>query len=732
MGFIIRSQRVKSEDGGFSPVFSGSRGRSLTITTTIENGLSATLNRQRNLFLRGSLAIPDGFTTTRPRTLFAHGRLNGEANVFGSATLDRDRSLFANPNGGAIYAGLAILQRNRTLTVTPHVTHADIDTLNILLTIGGLGAAGFGNKYSGRIIANGVTYPLKAYNYDEGRGDVGITANLTLVRPSDRAAIEAAASFKFDIYDGTGWVNMFDSGKRTGAGFGFAFGDGRPADVLSFATNGDLDNKLLTSPDQDTTIYDSSRLTLNAADYPIVYDTDGNAFIQQLIPFSGLDLYSLLQFVFVTKLGFDGYETTLPNYPIRRADFSITGSYFDGVAGHIGSFSPLIFVKDNVIWLVDSTAPFPPGFGSPVPLNASEYINASLTDTDTNIDAYVVHFADTETEFDYTSNRFIDDPADIVGTFGTPAYTETTKSRTYRDYFKYSNPLVPVRSEKTKEVTTTSGILGGALVTLTTETEEINYDSFARLHTINKTHVGLVPDLAADGFPPAERTIRSERTVFLYGPDRLNPFRQILKHTRKEVSGLVTVDTENKHLGKDFRQQFVEGLAAGNLTADLTVEYAPIQTTTETVQQTEKGQFEIRTRTVDFLADPPQIINSTTDARSGDMSTNSSTGAARTVIVFRPGAVRTGAQMADLSVAELPERFAVPLARRRLARRRIRKGSVALKGLKLTIQRGTMFELFDRDGVSAGIFVCEGRSIAATKLGTAGQETRQIIEVTML
>lgn len=726
MPFILRGPTP-----GTTPIAIPTRDRTLTADGDVTQGVRARhIQRQRTLSAAGSLIIQGAATLTRERDMpEAFGRLNDEPNKFGTFTSARERDLSTVGTGSV--GGSAVLTRERGFSAVGHVAKADYDAVNILLTIANEGGPGFGNKYSARIHADGTNYAIKAYQYTEAAGALGIELQVALVDPSQRSAIESAAVFVFEVYDGAVWVSLFNSGQLTGLGFSIASdNNGQPSNNLQVSTNGDVDNKLRMSPPFNTTIFDSERVTLTAADFKPIKDSDGNSYAQDLVPFPGLLLYDLLQFVFVTKLGFDEFKTTIPNYPIRRADFNIGGTWFDGVGGHVGAFVPLIFVRDNVIWIIDSTAPFPAGFGSPAGLGAGDYINAQFTENELDVDGYIVEFADVETDYDYTLNRFEDDEPETVGHFGDPNWTETTRSRTYIDFYKFTNPNVAVRSEKSKEVITTRGMTSLGIATVSTETENLNYDSFGRLRSIAKEHTGLVPNLAnPPDFTPTTRTIRSAYTQFLYGPDRLQPVRQILKQTIKETRGLITTDSTNKHLGKDFRQEYSEGFSAGNLREGLDISTGPIETRTETVEQTEHGQFEMRTRAVNFLTDPPQILNSTTDARSGDMSTNTSTGSTNQVIVFRSGVIRATARLGTLAVAELPLKYAEPLARRRLERRKLRRGTITLKGLKLSIGRGTMFEILDRDGFTIGVFVCEGRSVAGSNLGTREQTTRQTVEV---
>lgn len=730
MALILRNIREKF-DGIIespSPVVSAGRFRAIAIDGTVTQSLGGTFPRHRIASIHPAVSIVGADQTTRIRSFYAFGRRDSDPNVFGTVHINRTRSFSLTPL--AELGGLAAFTRRRGASIVGRVVKASVDILNILLTIGELTPGGHGKAYSARLIADGITYKIKAFAYNEPNNEAGETLEVTLVNPADRAAIEAAALFNFDIYDGTAWQTMFSGGKRSGVGFQIAFGDMRPNDTLTVSTVAPVAKKLQKSPEQNLTVYDSTRVTLHDADFQTIFDTAGGAYVQQLYPVAGLDLYTLLQTILVTKCGFTGFETTIPNYPIRRADFAFTGTFFDGLAGHIGMFKPIVFVKNDVVWLLDSTANVPAGFGSPAALNADRYQDAGITQTDFNIDGYLVKF-DSELEYDYTSNRFVDDPVDIIGTSGSVNYHETRRSRTFRDYFKFSNPLVPVKSDKTQEKTTIAALIDGTLRTISEEVENISYDAFGRTIFILKEHSGLIPFINGTE-EAAFFDIESEKTQFLYSADRFNPRRAILRQTIKEKNGIIVVDSTNKNLGKDFTQRFSEAFSAGNILLNMTFYFGPIQTVTETTTQTPKGQYEMRTKTVNFLTNPPQILNATTDARSGDMSTSESTGGTREIVVLRPGAARSDAIIRILAVSELPFNQAVALAHRQLARRSIKAGNVTLLGLALAFGRGVMFELFDRDGFSVAKFLCEGRSIAGQNLGQNSQATRQIVEITQI
>lgn len=693
-------------------------------------GLAVRMINGTSIAANGNMISPGAVALIGSTTISARGRLGSEPNIFGSVSMIGSTTI--GGNSAPIVAGKVNLSTGTTISAAGRIAAADKSTLTLIVNVIPNPNAGFGDTISARITADGVVYPIRAFNYDEPRNAAGQTLELTLQRPGDRAAIIAAGSFKFEIYTAGIWIELFNSGIRSSTGYSFAYAEARPNDALSVSTIGPISAKLNKSPLENLTVYDSARETIRAADFRVIYDTEGGSHAQELHPIAGLLLYDLLQYVLVTKCEFAGFVTDIPNYPIRRADFSKTGTFLDGIAPHIGAFKPLIFIRGGNVWILDSTEKIPAGFAAPLALNANNYKSANLNSAELNADGFVVTFADSELDFDYTTDREVVDDTDIIGVYGSPNYQQIRRKRTFRDYYKISNPLIPVRTDKINETETLEALVNGTLLTVNETIENVSIDSFGRLATIRKDVTGLVPDIRAVGFPAIQKTLSLEKTAFNYIPDLMIPRRQILGKTVKEISGLVLSDPVNEHVGKPFKQTFIDAYRAGNLRSDelLVIAFEPIQTVIETNTQNAKGQTETRTRTTDFLTNPPTVINATTDARAGDASTNGASSAQNTIIVLRAGHVRTDGRLLDLQVGELPLKYATPLARRMLANVRQATGSVVLTGLNLAFQRGTVFELFDRDGFSIGSFIVEGRSIAGSGLGTAGQATAQTLQVT--
>ena len=689
----------------------------------LEQTEQANLEGTSTVFARLSGAIAAAATIPGTSTIFARGTLNTEPNEFGSAILTGTSDFFAG--GNVRFKGKAVLTGTSEVTANPAVVAAERTVCRVTLNV--LPAASNNGVISARLVVDGVEYPIRSASYKEPRTLAGVSLNCILQNPGDRAAIEAGDAFKFEVYEFGAWTTIFDLGRRSAGGFSFAFTDGRVNDELSVSSIGPVADRINKSPLNNLTIFNPFFDELTQEQFRPIYDTSGNVYYHELVSRPGLTLHWLLDRILITECGFSDVITDLPEGLVRRADFERTGTFLSGLAPILGAFDPLIFVKDDIVWILDSTQKLPAGFATPYPLTANKYRNAQFNEQVLNIDGYEVEYADAS-DPDYTVDREEIDEPDVFGALGQANYMIIDRKRTFRDWFKTSNPSTVIRTEKVSETETTRAMVNGTLTQTHEAIETITLDRFGNPLSIVKGVEGLAPVLSTPG-TFSTRTLLDERTEFLYMADRRRPTRKVLSSSKKTARGLIITDSVNTHLGQPWKATFIDASRSGNLNAAQTYSFGAIKTTVETIQQTGKGPSEIRVRTTDFLSTPPAVYNDTTDTRGGDASINARSGEPQQVIVFRPGAVRSSAQMAALSVGDLPLNQAVALARRRLENQVLRTGAVNLIGTNTAIGRGFVFELFDREGSAVGVFIVEGRSIELNNLGTPQQATTQTLEV---
>lgn len=691
--------------------------------------LYVTIEGVSALFASGTfIDLNGGVEIAGTSDLFALGRLNGEPNEFGVVTLAGTSGIdFA---GITLLGGKAIIAGTSALLLGGTLAEADRNQFRIHLIIADLPGVAAGAVYSARIFADGVGYPIRAFQFDEGTAFAGSKLNVTLQKPSDRDAILAAGSFTFDIHDNGTWRTMFESGRRVGGQFAFAWTEGRPNDGLSVSSAGPITEKLEKSPRRNLTIYDPTREDIDADAFEGILDENGVEYEHELKRIADMRVHDLFDYVFRQRCGFTAIETTIPDDPIRRLDVGITETFNDAVAGVIGLYRPLMFVKNDVLYILDSSIALPSGFVTPVELNGNQYKNAQFNIVEQVADGYVVQYTDSDRDFDYYQDRDVDVPTAVFGNEGSDDYTETDVVITFRDFYKLSTPATPIRTEKVGQVTTVRGMLDGELQEISELTETIEFDSKFRLASIDKRKTAAIPDLS-ETFPIITREIRREITEFEYKPDIQNPRREILAKRSVRVTGLVMTDTANTHLDQPFRQEFYNAWRSGNFTGDgQTVDTATISTEIETTEQNARGQNEVRLIAVDYMTDPPNVHTDATSAHGGDASTNAQTASQKEVIIYRTGLTdRTNAKLQTFNGGEFRLANLKALAKRRLDQRQLRTGTIELKGLNLSFGRGTVLTLVDRDGSPAGAYIVEGRSIAGDALGTREQTTRQVLQV---
>lgn len=720
-----------------SIVFAG--GSAIAIDSTFTARLKATIAGRSNLFANGTELI----VVSAPAHIgggsgfAALGRIDDEPNLFGLAEIGGGSSV--SLNGRKAGNALGVLRGNSGFRAGGSVAAADVAAMNVFLTIGPRSGVGFGGVYSARIAADGQAYKLKSYRVNEGRAESGVSLDCTFQRPADRAAVMAAESFDFEIYENGDWVPIFSAGRRTAGTFAFSWGQGRPSDQLGISTAAPVKAQLERSPRRNLTVYDSTRESIDAAAYRDIYDENGVRYQHELRAVADLTLGDLLRFVFVEKCGFADVKTTIPtDWNVRRFEAQMTDTFAKSVAGYVGPFDPLPFVVDNVYWLLDSTLAIPEGFIDAIPtLTADQWSNAQFRVVEQDADGFIVQYVENDTAFDRFQDREVEDDTEPSGEPSSDDYTETDRSRVYRDWFKDSNPFVPVETKQIEEREQVRGynILPGGgrqFTTISDVTERTEYDAKLRLQSIRKATQMLIPQNvpAGDAYPRVFREIETETSEYEYRPDPNDPRREYLSSETTKVSGYIITDSEKLHLGVPYKQRFVDAWEGGNLSDSQSVSTGRISELKRKITVQKSGQTEVRQRHTNFLTNPPKVTTIPTAAQGGDITSNAVYPAAAETIVYRTGLTdRTDARLRPFPIAELPIRYGRPLAKRKLDKRQRLTGTIELKGLRLAFGRGSVFRLLDRDGGTVGFFLTEGRSIAGDNLGTRQQRTKQILEV---
>lgn len=560
-----------------------------------------------------------------------------------------------------------------------------------------------------RLYINDVLTPFISAEINAPRKSLGKSLSIQLAR-ADLAQLPDAAVFRFEIVK---WIDetevvteILDGAKLLGKNYS-ASPVSLERDSLSFTTLEPLSDKLANSPKDNLIVFDGNRQTVTTDEIEAVY-TNTNEFIttssRDLRP---LTLYKLLNIAFVEGCGFASFKTNLPNYQIARCDFVVTQSYTDSIAPFVGMYEPVeMFAVGNTLWVLDTTQPIPSGFTVQT-LNANRYSGFNQTSNNpfANADGIILQY---QTPLgSYYTDRALTPVTETSGEYDTAGYTETTATKTLREWKDFDNPLIILRSETKSEIreTTVDSTLVGR------ETAEYTFDKLGRSTGYTKTIEARMPDVENSNLPSLLQT-REETQIIAY---KTNPFasRQTYQsRIETRISALMAVDSENTALDKNgddsaYKQDYEKVFEAGNLKTGMTSEFAVIETAVTQFIPKRSGQIEIRETRFDALrgkAKPPR-----TESRSGDVSVNSRE-RQQTLVIFKDGitqSTRTG-RLETLNAGELPRFFAEPLAVRKLAQNETSSGQIEIVGFEPSLERGILFDLRDRNNDTFGNFLTGG------------------------
>lgn len=577
--------------------------------------------------------------------------------------------------------------------------------------------------YTAELTSGGAEIDIKSFRVSAPRGQFGKTVSVQ-ISGADLADADKNANYNFRLgkmrrpFDSPEWWNVLSAGEI----FQRSFSQSWLNNSLSFGAAAPLSDKLNRCPKRDLFVYDPAKVDFSIDELKPVYDTNGNSSTPAKRPISNLNLYNALQIALVEGCGFASFRTNIPNYEISRADFTMKGTWLDGVKGFVGVFEPLIFAVGNVVWLVDKTQAIPDEF-EPVAISPDDFLNWNQSLGDARpFDGFELFYVENKAQAQYFTERTETKPIPASG-------AKLEIERRYRDYRSVYNPAVVLATEQIAEERRTFN--GGEEILRESWTK--TFDSQGNISRQTSQELSFLPAPSNNwegGLILAKETLAR----FGYGVNPDNPRETVQTSAVTEFRELVAVDTQQPYLNnEDFRQSALVAHDVGNLKTTMT--YLPGLQRTKTIietLETNGGQVSTNVVEIDHIKNfAPASDNS---VRTGSVGKPALANKQKSVYVLKPGltlANRPGNPIEPFNVGELPARFGEPLAERVLARRGAKKesGSVEFLGYDESIERGTYFALLDEAGERIGIFVVEGFEITGENLGTPGERIATTIEV---
>lgn len=647
----------------------------------------------------------------------AQGRIDDEANVFGAANLDINLIDFAvspNLNQEAIcLLELPVIDFDVDSTVREFET----SELQFFCTI--LPPRPIGNycEFDEKLTIDGSEIKIRDWNYDENADRAGATLNVTLLDPADGANLNNYSSVKFEIGEKISgvwkWETLIESGDVQQSSLTFGRTGNAPSDSFSFSVSADLNSKLNKTPSTDLVIYDSSIQTLSEDDFEPILDTEGREYKTQVLPKSNLKLYELFQKIFVERCGFSSVSSNLPNYGISRLDFETGTSFYESLKGLIGIFEPLFYESGNALKIIDATAVLPSGFPAPRTVTISKARALSTEQSRKRLDAFRLIYTEDERNFDFITydTKTYTKPS---GRFGTSGYGETDFEERYREYRKFSQPGV-VLSKKLEYRKKTAHNSETAVIGETFD--NYFYDSFGEMVRRTRRVNSRIPDLENGGILTI-LPVREEYERFDRASHPFEKRKRFLKRRELNVAGIISIDSNNQQLDRDFERDISTAYRSGNLDPDMTTRFGEISTRIETFEPQRDGTVKVSVWAKDHLSDT--ILDDDEYDSPGEIGTNALSQAQNRIYVFdEDNATRSTEKTENFNIGPLPLVHGIPLARRVLKKRKTKPNRLQMEliGRDNTLTKGTPIQAVVREGTVLGNFLIEGRSMRGSREG---------------
>lgn len=629
----------------------------------------------------------------------------------------------------------------------PTIQAAEFFELDLIIDVG-TDARANGNyiKYRPRLKVDGVVVDWVSGEYSESDSLVGGELNIRLAYLPDIQSITIDSVIEFGfakirggVWDESSYRSLIVDGRMVRKNKSFGRAENSPTDQVTIHVLNGTNRTLILTALTDVVIYNSSIQVIDPLSFVKIYDRTGILYPVRLVGLPHMTLHQLLSRVFLTECGFADFDTNLPDYALGRLDVNLGQSFYDAIKPVIGSYDPIVDVRDGTLWVMDGTVLREAGLPVPkeVPIeNWSTADHSAGRGRDEGMLLSMIHNVE---DLTYQTTRT--DPAIIEpsGNVADGSYSETSIVKTWREYRKQSEPFVIVGQDIIIEDRSTTDVNN---VVISTSHEVYNYNAANRIESRVKKIYSLVPDLVAwnvamDAGEAAARAgnpdiTDAELAIALSGilptysmqdtftevetydwlPYPFESNRDYVYRRDLVQRGLITVDPIQMQLNKPFRQAYQIGIRSGNIKRHVTLEYGLIKTHRETATPLIRGEVSVNIFEKDHIQD---LVNyDRSQQRIGDV-TNKTFTTNQYKLILSADDHAFGDHfdaVEDLSFGPVPIDQIVPLAQRKLTRKKTKTAELTINviGYDESLLPGTDFTATER-GVTLGEVKIRSRHI---------------------
>lgn len=757
-----------------------------------------------------------------PKTRVAYGsvavRPSSSSYIFGAENCQAFESVAIRPSSSSYIFGPDNCQAFGSVNVTSIEGFLMlVDAIDADLSSDSLASAAH-VEINARLKINDVVVPITSFGYQVPTGRLGSLLNVRLAT-KDATVVPNGAVIDFDLIVKVGVTDvvypLMTDGKLQGRSVEISFRGGNnagPTDEITFSSLDVIADKFSLTPRRPVIQYDPIRVKyddVNTRDVKNAMREESGALILPVLePVRGLKMKQILKRAY-TQAGGQGMMspvgrsfsssntrwvsrgllatgatnyrgmdfaqviTNIPDYPVKRADYTIEGGWHEGARACIEMFAPVYFVHSNILFIIDVDRKLP--FASTVYELSLGAHKRLVENADYQPDKNSVILT-----YQYSGNDN-DDPQKIyrevftsetetIGERNAEGYIKTETRRWDREYYMADDPdnvldTLPIRSETTTRQTIwwyIADTLNADII----EPKKIQEDRIVHRETIEYTYEGelkvghnreveahiLVPvnefNNTAQVFEDRLRSmllrVEVERCTIEWTDDPMRHGQKIQQWMTQETTGIcyISDEAEEFYYGEGESKLLVRRLypavelnESGRVTPDMqiTSDLQRISTVKETLHRLRGNNFDVERIESNHLNNT--VKKTFVDTRVGTTNSDPYETRSRNVILRDEDSEALIGTRIPLGVNayELPRAMALELGAKVL--RRLQNPPLLLPldlpGVDFAIARGTPIKGQKRSGSTVN-FMVTGYSINGENLGRDGHRIRQSIEALQL
>lgn len=701
----------------------------LNVTATCELDVFLTLRTRVNLAVTAmsDLSVYFEGETEVDMAVFASNtlKLSGEPDTFGETEVDL--AVTAICQLSQIQIGNVAVDLAVTATCELYVTEAEQFSIAFIADLGRPETSARSERRA-ILTVDGEEIPIKEADWIEDEGSTDYRLAVVLADPADGDLItkDAVIGFSFQRKIANVWTTttvLLEDGQVDETALEHGRKNGANADVFSFTGQTPLQKRFNVTPLTDLIMFDPQKLTLEAEDFDIVRDTNGNEYQVELMPEHRLKMNTVFEEAFKSRMGFSAWHSDLPDefIELSRVDFKAGRSMIEEIRSLVGFWSADFQLVGNEIWIKDGTVEHPSSLPvRQVTIREGKLKQLNKTEEFERYDGVDLTYNERQLEYDFVTTR-VDSSSSSVDVFGKT--TTTTNSKTVYELRRNSQPdrIISERVWLQDQTVTIDG------VTIEERHEHSNYDLYGNEVSRQVIVNARVPSII-NGIYNLEE-VRREDHDWIY---RGHPFEKdkifMWRYTVR-VNGLLLVDTQNPMLGRPAIQEYLTAYRSLNLAEGQTTYRDAIEHSFEEYTPRRDKMVSVRRQRVHY---PSQTVeNETEEVKAGDIGISTLIGVENRTWVMPRGTDRrdTPDKLLDLDAGEVPLRFAVPASRRHLSMLQNLPGRVSATAIDFdeSIIKGTTVNFRGRGGVDLGICRIMGRRLSIRpRAWTASYTARQV------